>query len=95
MSEKKDFFSLDPDIFLERVDKLDVSNIEIPDQSFEKEIPLIKVEPVLGKLGTVKDKNGNVVKASDMPAQAVRGADGFYYMSLKNDSGEYIWYLLK
>ena len=95
MSEKKDFFSLDPDLFLDRVEKFDISNVDIPDQTFEKEIPLIKVEPVGGNLRTIRDKKGKDILASSMPAQTLKGMDGLYYISLKNDSGEYIWYLLK
>jgi len=95
MSEKEDFFSLDPETFLERIEDFDISNVEIPDQSFEKEIPLIKVEPVLGKLGTIRNQKGEDISAYDAPAQTLKGEDGLYYISLKNDSGDYIWYLLK
>jgi len=95
MSEKKDFFSLDPETFLERIEDFDISNVEIPDQSFEKEIPLIKIEPVLGKLGTIRNQKGEDISAYNMPAQTLKGTDGLYYISLKNDSGDYIWYLLK
>ena len=95
MSEKKDFFSLDPDIFLERIETTETSQVSIPEQSFEKQIPLIKIEPVVGKLGTIRSSKGKDVLASSMPGQTLRGEDGLYYMSLKNDSDEYVWYLLK
>ena len=95
MTEKKDFFTLDPETFLERIPASDVSKIEIPDQSFEKEIPLIQVQPVLSSMVTIRDRRGMNVMASSIPGQTIRDEDGFYYISLKNDKGEYVWYLLK
>ena len=96
MSEKrKDFFSLNPETFLERISAPDVSKVSIPEQSFEKEIALIEVSPVLGRLMSVTDKTGKPVSASSKPAQTIMSNDGYYYISLKNDLGEYAWYLLK
>lgn len=95
MSEKKDFFELDPETFLERIESSDISSVSIPEQSFEKQIPLIQIEPVLEKMGKIKDQKGNFTSASNVPGQTLKGMDGFYYISLKDDSGNYIWYLLK